>query len=78
MTTLCACSTLSGRQGDTNLPTNLNSDRARAEALFKKERQLREGEKAMAEYQAGQQAIREKTARLRALRLARVAAKRSA
>ena len=57
---------------------NLNSDRARAEALFKKEKQLREGEKAMAEYQAAQQAIREKTVRLRALRLARVAAKRSA
>jgi len=56
----------------------LNSDRARAEALFKKEKQLREGEKAMAEYQAAQQAIREKTVRLRALRLARVAAKRSA
>jgi hypothetical protein len=32
---------------------------------------MREGEKAMAEYKAAQQAIREKTARLRALRLAR-------
>jgi hypothetical protein len=50
---------------------------ARAEALFKKEEQMREGEKAMAEYKAAQQAIREKTARLRALRLARDAAKQS-
>ena len=48
--------------------------RARAEALFKKEEQRREGEKAMAEYVAERQATREKTARLRALRLARDAA----
>jgi hypothetical protein len=46
----------------------------RAETLFKKEQQLREAEKAMAEYQAELQATREKTARLRALRLAREAA----
>jgi hypothetical protein len=45
----------------------------RAETLFKKEQQLREAEKAMAEYRAGLQATREKTARLRALRLAREA-----
>jgi hypothetical protein len=50
---------------------------ARAEAIFKKEEQIREGAKAMAEYKAAQQAIREKTARLRAMRLARDAAKRS-
>jgi len=44
----------------------------RAEAAFKKkETQLREGQKAMAEYHAQQRAIRDKTARLRALRLAR-------
>jgi hypothetical protein len=44
----------------------------RAEALFKKKQErLREGEKAMAEYQAERRAIIEKTARLRALRLAR-------
>jgi hypothetical protein len=42
-----------------------------AEALFKKEQQQREAQKAMAEYQAGLHAMREKTARLRALRLAR-------
>jgi hypothetical protein len=46
----------------------------RAETLFKKEQQLREAEKAMAEYRAELQATREKTARLRALRLAREAA----
>jgi hypothetical protein len=50
----------------------MNSDEAhgRAEALFKKEQQLREGQQAMAEYQAELRAMREKTARLRALRLA--------
>jgi hypothetical protein len=55
---------------------SMNSDEAhrRAEALFKKEQQLREGQQAMAEYQAELRATREKTARLRALRLARDAA----
>jgi polyphosphate kinase 2 (PPK2 family) len=48
---------------------------ARASALFnKKEEQQREGRKAMAEYEAAQHAMREKTAKLRALRLARDAA----
>jgi hypothetical protein len=41
-----------------------------AEALFKKETRIREGEKSMAAYQAERQAVRDKTARLRALRLA--------
>src|SRR5262249_1259942 len=45
-----------------------------AQALFKKEQQLREAEHAMAEYRAELNAMREKTARLRALRLARDAA----
>ena len=50
--------------------------RDRAEAAFKKkEAQAREGEKAMAEYQEQNRAIRDRTARLRALRLAREAAK---
>jgi hypothetical protein len=49
----------------------------RARALFKKEEQIREGANAMAEYKAAQQAVREKTARLRALRLARDAAKQT-
>ena len=50
----------------------MNSDAAhrRAEALFKKEQQAREGQQAMADYQAKLHATREKTARLRALRLA--------
>jgi hypothetical protein len=55
----------------------MNSDQARAEALFKKEQRMHEGEKAMAEYQAAQEAMRLKTARLRALRLARDAAKQN-
>jgi hypothetical protein len=41
----------------------------RAEASFKKQEPMREGATVMAEYEAAQQAIREKTARLRALRL---------
>jgi hypothetical protein len=54
----------------------MNTEEAhrRAEALFKKEQQVREGQQAMAEYQAELQAMRDKTARLRALRLARDAA----
>jgi hypothetical protein len=56
--------------------------RARAETLFnrkeKQEKQRLEGEQAMAEYVAEKQAMREKTARLRALRLARDAAKEAA
>jgi hypothetical protein len=54
----------------------MHSDEAhrRAEAIFKKQQQVREGQQAMAEYQAQVDAMREKTARLRALRLARDAA----
>jgi hypothetical protein len=52
--------------------------RARAAAAFKKEEATREGHKAMKEYRANEQAVREKTARLRALRLARDAANKSA
>ena len=49
--------------------------RDEAEARFKKKaEQAREGAKAMAEYEAAALAVREKTARLRALRLARDAA----
>jgi hypothetical protein len=55
---------------------SMHSDEAhrRAEAIFKKQQQVREGQQAMAEYQAQVDAMREKTARLRALRLARDAA----
>jgi hypothetical protein len=48
-----------------------NSNKARAELLFKKEQRLREGQIAAAAYEAEQQSIRQKTARLRALRMAR-------
>jgi hypothetical protein len=54
-----------------------NSARARdlAEAKFKKKQErLADGPKAMAEYLTARDAVREKTARLRALRLARDAA----
>jgi hypothetical protein len=52
---------------------------ARAEAAFtKKEQQAREGSKAAAEYAAKGQALRERTARLRSLRLAKEAADRKA
>jgi hypothetical protein len=56
------------------LSVNTDEVRRRAEALFKKEQQLREAQQAMAEYQAGLHMMREKTARLRGLRLARDAA----
>ena len=51
----------------------MNTDEAhrRAEALFKKEQQSHEAQQAMTEYEAELQAMREKTARLRALRWAR-------
>jgi hypothetical protein len=53
------------------LNTDAKRARDRAEAAFKKkEQQLREGQQAMAEYEAARAATREKTARLRALRLA--------
>jgi hypothetical protein len=51
----------------------MHSDEAhrRAEALFRKAQHVRKGEQGMAEYQAKLDAMREKPARLRALRLAR-------
>lgn len=52
----------------------LGAARSRAEATFKKEERAKDGAKAMLEYLANGQAIREKTARLRALRLAKEAA----
>lgn len=53
-----------------------NSHKGRAELLFKKELRLREV--AAAAYETEQQAIRQKTVRLRALRMARDAAKENA
>jgi hypothetical protein len=52
---------------------NRDSNQRRADALFKKEEQQREGQKAMAEYVKERQAELDKTTRLRALRLAREA-----
>jgi hypothetical protein len=46
-------------------------DKARAEAAFKKEEQVRQGQKAMTEYQAERQATLTWMAKLRAQRLAR-------
>ena len=43
---------------------------ARAERLFRKEQQALEGREAMAEYEAQAKALRKRTERLRALRLA--------
>jgi hypothetical protein len=61
------------------LATNSKDAQARAEASFKKkEIQLREGAKAMAEYVAAGRAEREKTVRLRLLREAKQAAEAEA
>ena len=64
-------------KSESKLREDQNIERVRAEALLKKEEQMREGANAMAEYKAAQQAVREKTARLRALRRARDAAKQT-
>ena len=48
--------------------------RARAEASFRKEERAKDGAKAMMEYQAHSRSVREKMAKLRALRLAKEAA----
>ena len=54
---------------------SVNSEQARqqAEKRFKQEERAQDGRKAMAEYEAEARATREKTARLRALRLAKEA-----
>ncbi len=53
----------------------MNSDQARqrAEKRFKQEERARDGQKAMIEYEVQARATREKTARLKALRLAKEA-----
>ena len=57
------------------MANDVQETRNRAEANFtKKEQQAKEGAKAMAEYEAIMIATRKKTARLRALRLAKEAA----
>jgi len=62
-----------GRRRDTTLTTGSNDARARAEASFRKEERAKEGAKAMMEYQAHSRMVREKTERLKALRLAKEA-----
>jgi hypothetical protein len=51
-----------------------SNDRVRAEAAFKKVQRAQESEKVRTENEAEAQSVREKTARLRALRLAKEAA----
>jgi hypothetical protein len=59
---------------ETILATESNEARARAEASFRKEERAKDGATAMMEYQANARMIRERTERLKALRLAREAA----
>jgi len=59
---------------ETTLTAKSNDARARAEASFRKEERAKEGAKAMMEYQANSRMVREKTERLKALRLAKEAA----
>jgi hypothetical protein len=54
-----------------------SAQRRRADASFKKEERARDGAKAMMEYEAEGRAVRAKTERLRALRLAKEAAEQS-
>jgi hypothetical protein len=56
------------------LTTGSDEARARAEASFKKKERAKDGANAMTEYQANSRMVREKTERLRALRLAKEAA----
>jgi hypothetical protein len=64
---------------EATLASNSNKAHDQAEASFKKqERQAREGAKAMTDYEAVGRAVREKTARLRSLRLAKQSAEKEA
>jgi predicted S18 family serine protease len=67
------------KRGDLGLTSKSAVEaKARAEAIFKKkENQLKEATEAMAEYQAANRALAERTARLRQLRLAKEAAEAS-
>jgi hypothetical protein len=62
---------------ETTLNTRSDEVRARAEANFRKEERAKDGAKAMMEYQANMRLVREKTERLKALRLAKEEADRS-
>ncbi len=64
------------RKGD--LVTNSKEAlKKQADARFKKDERVREGTKAMLEYETEGRAVREKTARLRALRLDKEAAEKN-
>ena len=56
------------------MTTGSNQARSRAEASFRKEERAKDGAKAMMDYQANARMVREKTERLKALRLAKEAA----
>ena len=56
------------------LTSNSDQARVRAEKSFKQEERAKQGAEAMMEYQANSESMREKTERLRALRLAKEAA----
>ena len=56
------------------MTTRSSETRARAEASFRKEERAKDGAKAMMDYQAKARMVREKTERLKALRLAKQAA----
>jgi hypothetical protein len=67
------------RRKETTLPTKSDvaqstEARSRADASFKKEERAKDGAKAMMEYLANGRMVRERTERLRALRLAKEAA----
>ena len=55
-----------------------SENKARAEASFKKDERAKDGAKAMMEYQANSRIVRDKMARLKALRLAKEAADKTA
>ena len=55
-----------------------SENKARAEASFKKDERAKDGAKAMMEYQANSRIVREKMARLKALRLAKETADKKA
>jgi hypothetical protein len=65
---------MSAHDTETTLTTKSDEARARAEASFRKEERAKESAEAMMEYQANVRIVREKTERLKALRLAKEAA----
>jgi len=65
---------LQAAEREATLTAESNDARARAEANFRKEERAKDGAKAMMEYQANSRLVREKTERLKALRLAKEAA----